>query len=78
MFKTRGRSSQGEAEARLHGLNAVLASYSLMGFQRAPESSAEALDWLELRGLTLLDVEGADLAKLRELNHPVMLELLTP
>ncbi len=70
-------ASQGEGAARLHGLNSVLTSYNLVEFQRPPQSSAEALDWLELRGLTLLEVDAGALGTLGELNHPVMLELMT-
>ena len=76
-FLGRILASQASGEARLHAVNSVLDSYNLVRFQRSPESSAEALDWLQLRGLALLDVEEGDLGALRELNHPVMLELAT-
>ena len=69
-------SSDGEAEARMQAINTVLASYGLAPFGAVAQSLEEALSWLSARGLTVLEIDSADLSTLRALNHPALLELV--
>ena len=70
-------SSQAAGAARLHAMNAILDSYHLPPFRAAPDSSRQAAEWLARRGLTVNRIGEADLATLRALNHPALLELST-
>ncbi len=63
--------------ARSRALNTLLASFGIEGSSSPPSDDAALIELIGLRGLTVLEIDGARLTELRNLNHPALLGLRT-